>query len=126
MFPESGQKKTQGEEPEKNISTTEVEILKKFLETLTPLVMKSGLKNKESILYDIKRVQMTTSISALEELIKRITLMLYKQSSLETKRSIYPTILPITKHLNILVFPPLVYSMVATAQNIYSILAILF
>lgn len=126
VFPENGQKKTQEEEPEKNISTAEVEISKKFLDILTPLVLESTLANKETILYDIKKVQMTTSISSLEELVKRITISLYKESSLETKKRIYPIILPITKRLNILIFPPLAFTIVSSLQNFYSILTILF
>ncbi len=123
VFPEAVKKE---KEVVKNKTLTEVEILRKYLEVLMPLVLESELGNKEILLYDIKRVQMINSISSIEEVIKKTIKTLYNKGDIEAKKRIYKAILPITKKLGMFIFPPWFFTVLLSVQAAFSILKILF
>lgn len=123
VFPEAVKKE---KEVVKNKTLTEVEILRKYLEVLMPLVLESELGNKEILLYDIKRVQMINSISSIEEVIKKTIKTLYNKGDIEARKRIYKAILPITKKLGMFIFPPWFFTVLLSVQAAFSILKILF
>jgi hypothetical protein len=109
-----------------NKTLTEVEVLKKYLEILSNIVNKSELTNKDILLYDMRRVQMVNSVSSMEEIIKKTIKILYNKSTVEKKKQIYKLITPIIKHLNVFIFPPVVFIIKMHIQSIESIFRILF
>lgn len=108
------------------ITTGEIITIKKYFEILTPLIAESVLGNKELLLYDIKKIMMTNSLSGMEILLKKTIKLLYEQSSLKTKKEIYKTILPGIKYAGVFVLPPWYYMLVAGARKVSEIGKILF
>lgn len=123
IFPETYKKE---KESIKNKTFTEIEVLKKYLEILTHILIETDLNNKEILLYDIKRVQMINSVSAIDEVIKKVLESVYNKGSIEEKRKIYKIIIPIARHIKIFIFPPWAVTGYITIQNIFSIIKILF
>lgn len=109
-----------------NQTTGEIMVLRSYFEILTKLVSESTLENKEVILFDIRRIQMTNGISSMEEMIKKITKKLYESSSSKTKKEIYKKILPIVKKENILILPPEIYIISDAVSETLYLLKVLF
>ena len=123
IFPQEAKKE---KEVVKSKSFTEVDILKGYLDILGPLVSKSGLPNKEILLYDIKRVDMINSISSIQEVIKKTVKALYYKGSIEDKKAIYKDITPIAKHLSMIIFPPFIFSIALTVHDILWMIKVIF
>jgi hypothetical protein len=123
LYPEKTQKE---KEVVKSKTFTEVDVLKKYLDILEPFVKKSTLSNKDIILYDIKRVQMINSISSAVELVKKIIKTVYNKSTIEAKKDMYKSIVPIAKHVSVFIFPPWVFRVLISFQSAFSVMKILF
>jgi len=108
------------------ITTGEISSLKKNFEIITPLVQESNLENKEVILYDMKKILMTNSLSAMQGILKKTTKLLYEKSDTDTKRKIYKTILPIIKRNGIFILPPWYFIIAESIQKTSEMFKILF
>ncbi|MEI6711155.1 MAG: hypothetical protein WCK88_02755 [bacterium] len=103
-----------------------MDVLRKYLEILTPIVNESNINNKEVLLYDIRRVQMINSISSIEEVIKKTIRTIYNKGDIQEKKEIYKIIAPIAKHVNMFIFPPWFFILVISTQGTFSMLKIIF
>lgn len=123
LYPENT-KKTK--EQTKNKTFNEVDILKKYLDILEEFVKKSDAKNIEILLYDIKRVQMINSVSSAEEVIKKIIKAVYNKGSLDLKKEMYKSIVPIAKRVGMFIFPPWIFSTLMNLRDSFFMIKILF
>jgi vacuolar-type H+-ATPase subunit I/STV1 len=117
---------TKDKEVVKNKTLTDVDLLKTYLDTLEGLIKKSGIKNTEILLYDIKRAQNISSISSSEEIIKKTIKLLYNNGSLETKRELYVSMAPMAKRVSMVIFPPWFFNFVNTLNDTFLMIMILF
>ncbi|MFS6844298.1 hypothetical protein, partial [Staphylococcus aureus] len=108
------------------IISGEIVSIKKYFETISPLIAESEMVNKETILYDMKKIMMTNSLSAMEGILKKNIKLLYEKSSTTTKGKIYKTILPITKKMGIFVLPPWYFTIREGIKKTTEIVKVLF
>lgn len=123
LYPENT-KKTK--EQTKTKIFTEVDMLKKYLDILEEFVKKSDAKNTEILLYDIKRVQMINSVSSAEEVIKKIIKTVYNKGSLDLKKEMYQSIVPIAKRVGMFILPPWIFSTLMSLRGSFLMMKILF
>lgn len=109
-----------------SITTGEITIMKHYFEILIPLITDSDLKDKETILTDIKKIMLTNSLSRMEILMKKTTKTLYEQADVKKKKAIYKTLLPIIKRTSIFVLPPGYFFITEAVRKISKIWKILF
>jgi hypothetical protein len=119
-------KKTNTEEKTNTIITGEITIMKKYFEILIPFIYESQLENKESMIYDIKKIMMTNGLSGMEAIMKKYTKILYEQSNTQTKKAIYKPLLPIIKRTGIFILPPWYFMIIEILKKTSEIFTILF